>query len=74
MAIAYMALISPGPRIATTAIASSRLGSESMTSIRRMIVVSTQPRTYPAIMPRTTPSESEIATEMRPIRSDSRVP
>ena len=42
MAIAYMALINPGPRIATTAIASSRLGSASITSINRMIVVSTQ--------------------------------
>ena len=37
IAIAYIALARPGPRIATTATASSRLGSASITSISRMI-------------------------------------
>src|SRR5262249_55503641 len=74
MAIAYIALMRPGPRIATTAIASSKLGSASMTSISRMITVSVSPRAYPATTPSTTPSVSDSATEMSPISSDSRVP
>src|SRR6266550_1148999 len=74
MAIAYIALMSPGPRIATTAMASNRLGSASITSITRMMVVSSRPRKYPASKPSTTPRTSEIVTEMSPIRSDSRVP
>src|ERR1700682_5344332 len=74
MAIAYIALMSPGPRIATTAMASNRLGRASITSITRMMVVSSKPRKYPASKPSTTPSESEIVTEMSPISSDRRVP
>src|SRR6202521_2944797 len=71
MAIAYIALMSPGPRIATTAMASNRLGRASIT---RMMVVSSRPRKYPASKPSTTPRTSEIVTEMSPISSDSRVP
>src|ERR1700738_1734214 len=74
MAIAYIALMSPGPRIATTAMASNRLGRASITSITRMMVVSSRPRKYPASKPSTTPSESEIVTEISPISSDRRVP
>src|SRR5258708_5491168 len=57
-----MALMSPGPRIATTAIARSRLGSASITSISRMTAGSTQPRTEPPTGPNTMPRHDEIVT------------
>ena len=74
MAIAYMALARPGPRMAITATASNRLGSASRTSIRRMIEVSTLPPAKAAISPRTMPIDSDSVTEMRPIDSARRVP
>ena len=74
IAIAYIAFVRPGPRIATTATASSRLGSASMMSISRMIVNSTPPRKKPATSPSTTPKLSDRPTETMPISSDSRVP
>ena len=66
----------PGPRIATTAMASSRLGSASITSISRMIDVlgaaaAEEAGDQAEQRCRTT---SERPTETRPIASDSRVP
>ncbi|MNP18098.1 hypothetical protein D3C76_1105560 [compost metagenome] len=72
--MAITVLISPGPRMATMATASSSEGSASMMSIRRMI---TGPRRFgekPASRPRTMPGISDITTEDRPISSDRRAP
>ena len=64
----------PGPRIATITIASSRLGSVRMMSIRRMIAISVMPRANPARSPRAMPTAIDSATTAMPIRSDSRAP
>src|SRR4051794_8446538 len=74
METASIALPSPGPRIATTTIASSRLGSASMMSISRMIRISTAPPAKPAARPNATPSASDRVTTISPISSDSRAP
>ena len=55
-------------------IASSRLGSARMMSIRRMIMVSIQPRAKPAIRPSTTPMRRESVMTMQPISSEKRAP
>ena len=74
MATASMALNRPGPRIATTAIASSSVGSASMMSIRRMTSASTIPPANAAISPSSVPTRKACATTTAPIDSDSRAP
>ena len=71
---ASIAFISPGPRIATITIASSRLGSVRMMSISRMIAISKVPRKNPATRPSVMPTTIAIATTAMPISSDRRAP
>ena len=73
-ATASIAFMSPGPRMATMTIASSRLGSVRMMSISRMIAISVMPRAKPATRPRAIPTTIDSATTAMPIRSDSRAP
>ena len=42
--------------------------------MRRMIMVSTQPRKKPATSPRMTPRTSEIVITITPMRSEKRAP
>ena len=66
--------MSPGPRIATITIASSRLGSVRMMSISRMIAISVMPRAKPATSPSAMPTTMESATTAMPMTSDRRAP
>src|SRR6185437_4927817 len=74
MAMAIMALTSPGPRIATSVRASSREGKDRMTSITRMMTTSTTPRKKPATRPRITPATSAATTTKKPMASEKRAP
>jgi hypothetical protein len=60
--------------MATMTIASSRLGSVRMMSIRRMMKISVRPRKKPATSPRMIPTTMDSATTAMPIRSESRAP
>ena len=70
MATAIIALSRPEPRIATIASASSRLGTDRMMSIARMIRMSTVPRKNPESRPNRMPAASEMVTTMVPMNSE----
>ena len=65
---------SPGPNTATTAIASSRLGSASITSIRRRIAVPSPRGKKAASSPSAMPGIIDSSTATSPIVSDRRAP
>ena len=73
MPIASCALTRLWPRTVTIAIARSRLGNASMTSIRRMSTLSVRPKN-PAIAPRNIPMAIEKPTVTNPIHSETRAP
>src|SRR5437762_2999079 len=71
MPIARIVVVIPGPRIATTASASSSTGNANMTSTTRMNTVSTQPPRYPATTPTVTPTTTANATLTTATRIDA---
>src|SRR4051794_9668431 len=71
MPIASIVVVVPGPRIATTASASSNTGNANITSITRMNTVSTQPPRYPATTPTVTPTTTANATLTTATRIDA---
>ena len=62
------------PRTATMRMARSRLGTEMITSIARMMIVARMPRLNAAISPRSVPRATEATTTEKPMKSDSRAP
>src|ERR1700733_13780157 len=74
MIMAIVALVSPGPIDAATAIASSTAGSESVISTARMIMASTMPPRKPAIAPSALPTPAPASTTTTEIGSDCCAP
>ena len=62
-ASAMMQLVNPGPRMAATAMDSTRPGMELIISRIRMITSSTTPPKYPAREPIMAPAVAAMATE-----------
>src|SRR5690554_679685 len=74
MAIAIMALTMLGPVAAMMASARRMEGRAKSRSITRMIRVSSQPPTYPAIDPSASPASSERPVATSPTSSETRAP
>ena len=74
MPTAIIALVSPGPRTASTVIATRNPGSAIITSTTRPIAESNRPPRYPAIIPSTVPIPAPIATSSAAATSDTRAP
>jgi len=72
--IAVRALIRPGPNTVTTAIARISDGKASITSMMRMMTLSTQPPRKPAMAPEMVPTITASDTVTSPTISESRVP
>ncbi len=71
MPIARIVVVTPGPRMATTASASSSTGNANITSTMRISTVSSQPPRYPATTPTVTPTTTANATLTTAIRMDA---
>ena len=69
-----MAFSIPGPRAATTAMASSVEGKARMTSMERLITESVARPPYPARSPRRVPGVAPRATATTPTRREMRPP
>ena len=70
MAIAIIAFIRLGPRMATRTSARSRLGKAKTTSIILIMKVSTLPLKKPAIRPKITPTNRDTDTTIQPMNSE----
>ena len=74
MAMARMALLRLGPRIATIAMARRSGGKLRKISVKRMMNSSTAPPTEPAMAPRGTPIKSASTTATTAVSRETRVP
>ena len=71
--IAMIVLVRLGPRMATARMASTREGTDMMTSIRRVMATSRRPLKA-AARPSTTPMPNDTAMTAKPMNSDTRAP
>ena len=74
MPIAIWALMRPEPRTVTMMIARRRLGKLSITSMKRIRMLSVRPPAYPAIAPMMVPMTIANPTVTKPIQSETRAP
>ena len=74
MAMAMAVFSVPLPKMATTVMASSRLGKASRISISRDTRVSTQPPKKPAHTPSSTPTRQPLITPAKLMDRDTRAP
>jgi len=72
--MATMAFFRLGPRMATMAMAKSRLGRASIMSMTRITMVSKYPPIYPDVMPMRIPAARERVTTITPTNKLSRAP
>ena len=72
MAMAIIALVSDGPRIATSTSASKSDGKARMISITRMMIVSTHLGANPAKSPIRIPTKAATDTTITPTNSENR--
>ena len=73
MVMAMIVLTRFGPRIATARMASTRLGTAMMTSMRRVMSTSARPLKA-ASSPSMTPMPKDTAMTAKPMNSDTRAP
>ena len=74
MAIAATIETMEGCRMATSTIASAKLGTVWKNSVKRIRASSILPPKYPAAAPSGMPTASEASVEIRPTSSDTRAP